>query len=85
MRQPSLFNFKPTEQMRNSGLTPEEERQLIMFCLSDDYPRTHTVERTGTKFTLACVEGAQGLLKRLRFGTKSTRQTMTQVNQMRLQ
>lgn len=83
MRQPSLFNFKPTERLRHSGFTPEEERELIMFCLSDDYPRSHTIERTGTSYRLESERGAAGLLKRLRFGTKDTRAAMTIVNQMR--
>jgi hypothetical protein len=84
MKQPSLFNFKLTEQLRKSGFTPEEERELIMFCLSDNYPRAHTINRTGTRYRLKNVDGARTLLKALRFGTKDTRTAMTTSNQMRL-
>lgn len=44
-RQPPLLDFRPTEKLRDSGFTPEEERILIGFCLSDNYPRKHTVNR----------------------------------------
>lgn len=77
MKQPSLFNFKPTEQLRKSGLTPEEERGVIGFCLSDDYPRTHRVERTGTAYTLPNKESAALLLRALGYQSRSTRQLLT--------
>jgi hypothetical protein len=77
MRQPSLFNFKPVETLRRSGFTPEEERELILFCLSDNYPRTHTVKRTGTRYSLENGNGARTLLKNLHYGTKTTRAAMT--------
>lgn len=83
MRQPSLFNFKPVEALRRSGFTPEEERELILFCLSDDYPRTHMVKRTGTRYSLENGHGARTLLKNLRYGTKSTRAAMTTPEQMK--
>jgi len=82
MRQPSLFNFKPIEQLRRSGFTPEQERELIGFCLSDDYPRTITVGPT--TYTLKSEHAARSLLKALRFGTKTTREQMTFRNQLSL-
>lgn len=84
MRQPSLFNFKPTETLRKSGLTPEEERQLVGFCLSDDYPREHTVERTGTRYKLTTPMSARLLLKALCYGDKGTREAITSPNQLSL-
>lgn len=83
-RQPSLFNFKPTEQLRRSGLTPEEERELVMFCLSDNYPRAHTVNRTGTNYSLVNPDGARALLKALRYGDAATRKAITSPNQLTL-
>ncbi len=83
MRQPSLFNFKPTEQLRHSGFTPEEERGLVGFCLSDDYPREYVVERTGTRYRLLSEQGARRLLTALRYGNKELRTAVT-TNQMRL-
>lgn len=77
MRQPALFDFRPSEKLRNSGFTPEEEREVIGFCLSDDYPRAMTVKRTGTNYKLSSAEGARRLLKALRFGTEHTRKHIT--------
>lgn len=86
MRQPSLFNFKPIESLRRSGFTPAEERELIGFCLSDNYPRSHIVERTGTRFYLKNEAGAQTLLSNLRYGTKELRKAVTSFrDQLRLQ
>lgn len=65
-RQPPLFDFRPTEQLRHSGFTPEEERELLIFCLAEDYPRTHVVGRTGTTYVLRGEIGAATLYKRLR-------------------
>lgn len=65
-RQPSLFDFRPTERLRNSGLTPEEERLLLILCLAEDYPRSLTIERTGTKYTLNSETDAALLYKKLR-------------------
>lgn len=84
MRQPPLFDFRPTEKLRRSGLTPQEERDLIGFCLSDDYPRTHKVERTGTTYSLNGPSGARGLLKALRYGDAGTREAVTSPNQLSL-
>lgn len=84
MAQPSLFDFRPIERLRNSGLTPEEERGVVMFCLSDNYPRSHIVERTGTKYQLENPEGARTLLKALRYGNATTRKAITSPNQLTL-
>lgn len=77
MRQPGLFNFKPTEQLRKSGLTPEEERGVIAFCLSDNYPRSYVVERTGTAYTLPNRESAALLLRALDYESRAIRQLLT--------
>lgn len=84
MSQPSLFNFKLNDQMRNSALTVEEEREVIRFCLSDNYPRQHTVKRTGTRYKLKTPEGARALLKALRYGNDGTRKAITSPNQLPL-
>lgn len=84
MRQPSLFNFKLNDQMRNSALTVEEERELVRFCLSDNYPRQHTVNRTGTCYKLKSPEGAMALLKALRYADAGTRKAITSPNQLSL-
>ena len=84
MRQPSLFNFKPTERLRTSTFTVEEERDIVAFCLSDNYPRKHTVKRTGTVYTLRTPLGARHLLKALRYGNAGTRAAITSPNQPRL-
>ena len=84
MRQPSLFNFKPIEALRRSGFTPAEERELIGFCLSDNYPREHVVERTGTRYHLVSEHGARRLLSNLRYGTKELRTAITTANQLSL-
>lgn len=84
MRQPSLFNLKLNDQMRNSTFTVEEERELIRFCLSDNYPRKHKVKRTGTTYTLKTPEGAATLLANLRYGNKSSRAAITTLNQLSL-
>lgn len=84
MRQPSLFNFKLNDQLRNNTFTVEEERELIRFCLSDNYPRQHTVKRTGTTYTLKTPEGARALLKALRYGDAGTRKAITSPNQLSL-
>lgn len=67
-RQPSLFNFKPTEALRRSGLTPQEERELIIFCLDGDdrYPRKFIVERTGTEYEIKSEYGAALLYRAIR-------------------
>lgn len=65
MRQPSLFNFK-SEVVRSSGFTPAEERELLVFCLADDYPREITVERTGTRYKLNSAMGAALLYRAIR-------------------
>lgn len=84
MNQPSLFNFKPTEKLRNSGFTPEEERELVLFCLADDYPREHKVERTGTRYRLPSPGAARLLLKALRYGNAGQRIAITSPNQLSL-
>jgi hypothetical protein len=84
MKQPSLFNFKPTDKLRNSTFTPEEERALVGFCLSDNYPRQHTVKRTGTTYKLKTALGARALLKALRYGDAGTRTAITSPNQLLL-
>ena len=76
-KQPALFDFKPSEKLRNSGFTAAEEREVIGFCLSDNYPRSITVERTGTSYTLNSAEGAHRLLRALKFGTEANRKHMT--------
>lgn len=73
--QPSLFNFK-SEVTRHSGLTPAEERELIIAAIAGDYPKTHRVERTGTTYTFNGPEAVKRLLKRLRFGSKSVREQL---------
>lgn len=83
-RQPALLDFRPTEKLRNSGLTPEEERDLIGFCLSDNYPRKHTVKRTGTVYRLPSATAARALLKALRYGNDGTRKAITTPNQLSL-
>ena len=80
MRQPSLFDFKPTEKLRNSGFTPQEERELVLFCLTDDYPRQHVVERTGTTYYLRGPHAARRLLKGLRYATAGIREAITSPN-----
>lgn len=54
------------------GITIEERDELILFCLSDEYPRSHTIERLGTRYTLTTAHGAALMLKRLRFGNKKS-------------
>lgn len=76
MRQPSLFDFKPSEKLRRTGLTPDEERQLRIFALSDGYPRTHIVERTGTRYIIKGPLAANGLLKALGYA-RIDRRTFT--------
>lgn len=53
------------------GLTPEERDELILFCLSDEYPRRYIIKRTATTYTLSTPQGAALLLNKLRFGNKS--------------
>jgi len=49
-----------------TGLTKTEEEALLLFCLSDDYPREHVVERTGTKFILRGEREARLLWRRIK-------------------
>lgn len=75
-RQPSLFNFKPIEALRNSGLTPQEERELIIAAISGEFPRKHRVERTGTEYTLNSPDAVKRLLKNLKFSNKTGREEL---------
>lgn len=77
MRQPPLFDFKPSEKLRRTGLTADEERQLRIFALSDGYPRTHIVERTGTRYVINGQRAADALLKALGYA-KVDRKTFVQ-------
>lgn len=69
--QPSLW--KDSAKTRSSGLTPAEERELVIFCLAGETPRSHTVERTGTTYTIKSNEAAIRMLENLRFGTAADR------------
>ena len=70
MRQPALFDFREVnaDRVRKSGLTVAEERDLRIFALSDNYPRTHLIERTGTVYTVKTPFGARRLMSALGFG-----------------
>lgn len=52
--------------IRKSGFYQDEEIELLHFCLSDDYPRSITVERTGTRYTVGHPAAARHLWRRLR-------------------
>jgi hypothetical protein len=43
----TLFETVP---VTKTGFTKEEINELVLFCLSDEYPRSVTVPRTGTTF-----------------------------------
>lgn len=75
-KQPSLFNFKPTETLRNSGLTPQEERELIIAAITGEFPRKHRVERTGTEYVFSNPKGVKRLLKNLNYSNKIDRESL---------
>jgi len=75
-RQPSLFKFEPTAALRNSGFTPEEERDLIIASMSGPFPREHTVERTGTYYRFDGPEAVKRTLKALKFSNKIDREQL---------
>lgn len=52
--------------IRRSGFYKDEEDELLRFCLSDDYPRSITIERTGTNYKVDHPRGARYLWRRLR-------------------
>lgn len=52
--------------IRKSGFYKDEEDEVLRFCLSDDYPRSLTIERTGTTFTLKMPSAARYLWRRIR-------------------
>ena len=60
--------------IRKSGFYKDEEEELLRFCLSDDYPRSITIERTGTTYKLSHPSAARMLWRKIRgintFGTK---------------
>lgn len=55
-----------------SGLFYDELQGLLLFCLTDDYPRELILERTGTRYYLNGVRAAHQLYKNLR-GVNRTR------------
>lgn len=75
-RQPSLFKFEPTDALRNSGFTPQEERDLIIAACTGEFPRKHIVERTGTEYTFENAEGVKRILKNLGFSNKIDREQL---------
>lgn len=54
------------QKIRKSGFYKDEEIELLRFCLSDDYPRSITMERTGTHYTVGHPQAARHLWRRLR-------------------
>jgi hypothetical protein len=59
----TLFETVP---VTKTGFTKEEINELVLFCLSDEYPRSVTVPRTGTTFKLNNEIGAALLYKKLK-------------------
>lgn len=52
--------------IRKTGLFKAEEEVLLLFCLSDDYPREVTLPRTGTRYVLRGESEAHLLWRRLK-------------------
>lgn len=48
------------------GLSEDEKHAVLLFCLTDDYPRELILERTGTRYYLKGVRAAHQLYKNLR-------------------
>lgn len=56
----------PKDRLRSTGLYPQEEAMLKIFCLADNYPRQLKIERTGTVYTLHSETGAALLYRKLK-------------------
>lgn len=52
--------------IRKSGFFKDEEDDLLRFCLNDDYPRSITIERTGTTYTVGHPKAARFLWRNIK-------------------